>query len=538
MTTTTLPELPAELIEWRWQISESGNHRLMTSDLTWSTKWYSRPDKAIAEAKRWVLSQPRPKPVEQEPTVQAIDAAVRDDPAAIVEIAGVVMMTADEARLAVASFRDYLSSAEHYADRCRAVLLDMYEREAWRALGYASWRACAIDELGLSQAHVYRLLGAAQMERDIAPALADFSQVENLPEFSLRPLAQLDTPAERQQAARQAIDAAGGKAPTAKQVQAAVEAIKPPAPAPFLDTLPPGYFEQIQARFAALGWRLEAEDSGRFAMYPPAPHPGIGNANWPGVIDRLATMEQRDTARAAAIPDAPRCACGAVATDRRNIGGCQENRCAACAAREEEYDLRAQLGGQYQSCYTNLDGAWHSIVWAGTGAAGNYTYDEALSLLHASRSPGGRLRAAGARAEALGAIVDYLSQRADDRVKVVPPAGHNQHVIWCDAGELAARCAAWEGVAATAAAESRAHYARGVAGMVPISTPDSLDPADIWQELIQLLAAHPAALLTAARAALDSLADDAALSTEAYEDLAYRIGAAQRALADLDAVAP
>jgi hypothetical protein len=516
MTTTTLPELPAELIEWRWQISESGNHRLMTSDLTWSTKWYSRPDKAIAEAKRWVLSQPRPKPVEQEPTVQAIDAAVRDDPAAIVEIAGVVMMTADEARLAVASFRDYLSSAEHYADRCRAVLLDMYEREAWRALGYASWRACAIDELGLSQAHVYRLLGAAQMERDIAPALADFSQVENLPEFSLRPLAQLDTPAERQQAARQAIDAAGGKAPTAKQVQAAVEAIKPPAPAPFLDTLPPGYFEQIQARFAALGWRLEAEDSGRFAMYPPAPHPGIGNANWPGVIDRLATMEQRDTARAAAIPDARRCACGDVATDRRNIGGTLEDRCAGCTVAAERNDLSALLGSQYDGTNgATLNGfARHFIAWTG-GASGAYSYEDALALLHASRSPGGRLRAAGARAEALGAIVDYLSRRADDRVKVVPPAGHNQHVIWCDAGELESRCAAWES-----------------APPAVVAIPDDDDPRDIWRRLGRLLAAHPAALLTAARAALDSLVDSDALSTEAYEDLAYRIGRATDALLD------
>ena len=38
------------------------------------------------------------------------------------------------------------------------LILDMYEREGWRALGYESWRACVVAEFEFSQSHAYRLL--------------------------------------------------------------------------------------------------------------------------------------------------------------------------------------------------------------------------------------------------------------------------------------------------------------------------------------------------------------------------------------------
>jgi hypothetical protein len=140
-----------------------------------------------------------------------------------------VMMSADEARLAVASFRDYMASADHYIDRCRTTLLDLHQREGWRALGYQTWRACAVAELNLSQAQAYRLLGAAEIERDIMPALlaSGFSHDENLPEAVLRPLLQLDSPEERQAAALVAIDAAGGATPSSAQMRRAVEQVQP-----------------------------------------------------------------------------------------------------------------------------------------------------------------------------------------------------------------------------------------------------------------------------------------------------------------------
>jgi hypothetical protein len=67
-------------------------------------------------------------------------------------------MTAAEARVLVAGIKDRMES-------CRHLLLQLYEREGWRALGYDSWRACAVAEFELSQGHLYRLLQFARAEQ-------------------------------------------------------------------------------------------------------------------------------------------------------------------------------------------------------------------------------------------------------------------------------------------------------------------------------------------------------------------------------------
>jgi site-specific DNA-methyltransferase (adenine-specific) len=99
-------------------------------------------------------------------------------------------MSRDEARQCVEQINRHL-------DEARALLLDLYEREGWRALGYASWRACVMSEFQQSQAHLYRQLHAARIERDISPI------GETLPplrEYHLRQIAQLP-PEERQEVA-------------------------------------------------------------------------------------------------------------------------------------------------------------------------------------------------------------------------------------------------------------------------------------------------------------------------------------------------
>lgn len=138
-----------------------------------------------------------------------------------------LLMGVDEARARVIEFNANMQTAERAVDICRRALLDLYEREGWRSLGYQSWRACAMAELSLSQAQVYRYLGAAQAEQDIAPVLQD-SHHENLPEAVLRPLLQLNSPEDRQTAAQLAIGSAGGATPTSGQMREAVEQVKPP----------------------------------------------------------------------------------------------------------------------------------------------------------------------------------------------------------------------------------------------------------------------------------------------------------------------
>ncbi len=72
-------------------------------------------------------------------------------------------------------------------DDARAALLDLYEREGWRALGYASWRECVTAEFQQSQSYLYRELTAARIEREFSPK----GEMTPLPERHARELAPL-----------------------------------------------------------------------------------------------------------------------------------------------------------------------------------------------------------------------------------------------------------------------------------------------------------------------------------------------------------
>jgi hypothetical protein len=130
----------------------------------------------------------------------------------------VPMMDADEARATIGQIRAHLDGA-------RRLLLDLEEREGWRALGYESWRACVVAEFGQSQAYLYRQLTAAKIERDLD------SPIGEIPESHLRPLAALDTPDQRRAALDRADELAGEAKRTAAHVQQAVEQVATPAPA-------------------------------------------------------------------------------------------------------------------------------------------------------------------------------------------------------------------------------------------------------------------------------------------------------------------
>jgi hypothetical protein len=64
-------------------------------------------------------------------------------------VSGVVMMTMEEARACVERVKGGI-------EQMRRDLLELREREGWKALGYDSWRACAVAEFGVGLATVYR----------------------------------------------------------------------------------------------------------------------------------------------------------------------------------------------------------------------------------------------------------------------------------------------------------------------------------------------------------------------------------------------
>lgn len=133
---------------------------------------------------------------------------------------GVAMMGRDEAQALVTRIKRNL-------DGMRVDLLELYEREGWKALGYPSWRECAVAEFGASAATLYRQLEAAEIERDVRGG--DFSQVEKtIPTVQLQAVKDL-SPAERRQAFERADELAGERPRTAADVRQAAAEIKPPA---------------------------------------------------------------------------------------------------------------------------------------------------------------------------------------------------------------------------------------------------------------------------------------------------------------------
>lgn len=115
-----------------------------------------------------------------------------------------------EARLLVNRIRDHINDA-------RALVLELYEREGWRPLGYNSWAECVVAEFDHSRQHLYRLLDAAKVERNLSPA----GDNGLIPERVLRPLAGL---APDQQ--REAWNTATETSPTAEHVARAAEKFK------------------------------------------------------------------------------------------------------------------------------------------------------------------------------------------------------------------------------------------------------------------------------------------------------------------------
>jgi hypothetical protein len=210
----TWHNLPPALAGWRWTSNKAGETALTAPDGDWSTKTYKYSNKAIAEALRRVQSQPK-----------APAALIPAEPVAI----GVAMMDAAEARATLDGMREDLDGADKHIISFRRRALDFAEREGWRALGYKGSAEAITAELGeqYSKSYVSRLLNAAKIERLLELPMGNSADV---PERTLRPLGQLDTPEQQKQAWQVATTAASGAQPTAGQVQQAVDQVRPQQP--------------------------------------------------------------------------------------------------------------------------------------------------------------------------------------------------------------------------------------------------------------------------------------------------------------------
>jgi hypothetical protein len=138
-----------------------------------------------------------------------------------------IEMTAEEARICIDNINTNLRNT-------RALLLDLYERQGWKALGYESWRACVTGEFKEKQTYLYYQLAAARAEKNLSTIVE--TPIGTIREAHLRPLASLP-PDQQREAYQKALETAPEGKITAKHMEFAVTVIKHIETHPVIDAM-------------------------------------------------------------------------------------------------------------------------------------------------------------------------------------------------------------------------------------------------------------------------------------------------------------
>lgn len=117
--------------------------------------------------------------------------------------------------------REAVDQINSNMNNVRYLVLDLYEREGWVALGYQSWRECVVAEFKQNENYLYRQLEAAQVQKNILPIGKN-----EIAESQLRPLIKLrDNPAQQREAWQKAVETAPEGKVTAAHVSKVVKEI-------------------------------------------------------------------------------------------------------------------------------------------------------------------------------------------------------------------------------------------------------------------------------------------------------------------------
>ncbi len=175
------------------------------------------------------------------------------------EAATVVPMSLGEAQ-------SHVQKIKNNVRQIRYLVLELFEREGWKSLGYDSWHQCTEEEFGSSARHVDRLLDAAQTERHLSQVVDNQQNLRPtgpIPERQLRPLVDLD-PEEQQRVYTEAVKSAPNGKMTAKHVAQTKKVILHPV----------SFANKVEAdnqnEFCEVGWLLltTERDMAMFALTP------------------------------------------------------------------------------------------------------------------------------------------------------------------------------------------------------------------------------------------------------------------------------
>lgn len=166
----------------------------------------------------------------------------------IADVTYIVPLTEGEARQLTNSIKAHLQAAD-------AQILELHERDGWKALGYTSWRDCIQAEFNLTQSRGYQLLALARVKRNIIPLPSgDSTIVEKRPvinEAQARVLSKIPAGRQREVYEEAVTKAPNGK-PTARQI---AQVLTKPVPKP-LPSKKPVQRDDTRSRCKALIERM------------------------------------------------------------------------------------------------------------------------------------------------------------------------------------------------------------------------------------------------------------------------------------------
>lgn len=125
-----------------------------------------------------------------------------------------ITMTATEARECVNVVKNHLHDARQKA-------WELHERKGWQALGYATFKECCHAEFRQSFQHVYKLIGAYEVESHTGESGLPLRHVQQL-----RVLKSSDAQREAYSNAKQMAAAEGAKAVTERHVETSVKVVQ------------------------------------------------------------------------------------------------------------------------------------------------------------------------------------------------------------------------------------------------------------------------------------------------------------------------
>lgn len=140
---------------------------------------------------------------------------------------GAGMMDYDEATRTIDLLNKTADGVKDGLTLYRALLIDLHDREGWKAKNCRSFSECIALFFNQSARYVYRQLAAGRIEQELAGADGHGSGVKDIPERHLRTLSRLKTPELRARAWAAVVEETSGN-PTQRAVEAKVQAMLAP----------------------------------------------------------------------------------------------------------------------------------------------------------------------------------------------------------------------------------------------------------------------------------------------------------------------